>query len=165
MRNAPNIRVCNRGYKSLGKYATVFQAEIVAIMECVRCIKEELDAAKEDDSNWRSARGGRRPSETATTSRGTSSIREHTIVRENRNKRIAICTDRQAIIKALGGYAYVSRTALECRQALDEIARRVETVRVCWVSGHAGIEGNERADRFAKEGASRAPNDDETVPR
>ena len=118
-----------QGSRSLGEYATVFQAEIVAIRECTRCIKEDLDATDENNRDWRITQGGRPP--VATTSRGTGAVGMQRGARENRHRRIAICTDSQAAIKALGRHIFISKTALECRQELDEIGSRVESVRIC----------------------------------
>ena len=47
------------GVRSLGKYASVFQAELVAIKECVRCIGEEFDAAEAEEEERRRQRKGR----------------------------------------------------------------------------------------------------------
>ena len=41
----------------------------------------------------------------------------------------------------------------QCHQALTELAQE-HKVTLCWVRGHTGIEGNEKADQLAKEAAN-----------
>ena len=75
---------------SLGKYATVFQAEIVAILHCARMALPN---------------GGTR-------------------------RRIRICSDSQAAIKALGAVTITSQLTLECRQTLELLAKENEVTLV-----------------------------------
>ena len=96
----------------LGIYATVFQAEVLAISECARRM----------------------------TDKGYS------------GKRILICSDSQAALNAIQKYEIRSRTVWECIQNLLTLARR-NSIELEWVRGHAGIEGNEAADRLARAGS------------
>ena len=97
---------------SLGKFATVFQAEIVAIM----CCAQNLLAMGE------------------------------------RGKRISICSDSQAALRALSAPTFTYRLVWDCRRVLEVLAMRNE-VALVWVPGHSGIKGNKAADQLAKAGA------------
>ncbi|XP_054015811.1 ribonuclease H-like [Hylaeus anthracinus] len=101
----------NEGFKQLGKYATVYQAEVIAISECTQ---EMLNL--------------------------------------NINcKRITICTDSQAAIKALNKAENTSRITKECKIRLNTLAKNNRII-IQWVPGHNGITGNEKADRLANRG-------------
>jgi ribonuclease HI len=95
----------------LGKHATVFQAEVYAILACTH----EIEA-----QDWL-------------------------------EKYVSICSDSQAALKVLQA-AKTSPFVRQCQQVLNEISVR-HAVRLYWVPGHAGVRGNEIADRLARSGS------------
>jgi ribonuclease HI len=95
----------------LTKRATVFQAEVYAILACVHEI-------------------------------GTQDLSE---------KYVSICSDSQAALKALQ-VTKTSPLVRECQQALNDISSR-HAVGLYRVPGHAGVRGNEIADKLARSGS------------
>lgn len=69
-----------------------------------------------------------------------------------RGKRICICSDSQAALKALERVKINSRLVRDCRDALQDLAD-LNRVTLIWVPGHKGIAGNERADKLARKGS------------
>jgi hypothetical protein len=72
------------------------------------------------------------------------------IRRAYRNKGILIFSDSQA---ALDGRKVKSDLVAECLNALSGLAGQNEVI-LAWVAGHCGIQGNEEADRLAKQALS-----------
>jgi ribonuclease HI len=98
----------------LGKYATVFQAEMYTILACV-----------------------------------------YEIQILNRSERyVSICSDSQAALKALQAVRTTSPLVHKCQRALNDISAR-HVVGLYWVPGHAGVRGNEIADRLTRDGSGR----------
>ena len=64
---------------------------------------------------------------------------------------IHIRSDSAASINALKNNTTYSLTVLKCKEQLNKLAS-TNTVRIRWVKAHIGIEGNETADKLAKEG-------------
>lgn len=102
-----------RGWYSLGRHCTAFQAETFAITSCACTL-----------------------------------LHSHIADRE-----IIICTDSQAVLKALCAPSTRYRSVVDAVAALNDLARN-NLVFLQWVRGHSGILGNEIADGLAKQGAS-----------
>jgi hypothetical protein len=96
----------------MGKHASIFQAEVYAILECA-------------------------------TTNLQSTYLNHTIY---------IHSDSQAALSALASSVTTSRLVENCREKLNELGARNRVI-LRWVPGHAGIEGNEKADELARAGA------------
>jgi hypothetical protein len=72
------------------------------------------------------------------------------IRRAYRNKRILIFSYSQVALRALDGPKVKSDLVVECLNALSGVAGQNEVI-LAWVPGHCGIQGNEEADRLAKQ--------------
>jgi hypothetical protein len=68
---------------------------------------------------------------------------------------VSICSDSRAALLALKSCAVSSRFVLQCGDSLQELALS-NRVRLVWVSGQYGINGNEEADTLAIVGSSSA---------
>jgi ribonuclease HI len=75
------------------------------------------------------------------------------IERKHMNKTIYIMSDSQATLKALSQFRVNSRIIWKCLEQIYELSRR-NTVKFIWVPGHSNIDGNEAADRLAREGSA-----------
>jgi len=69
------------------------------------------------------------------------------------NSSIAICCDSLAAIKAVSAFKATTGLVAEAMIALKSLAI-FNSVRLVWVPGHCGIEGNERVDLLAKQASS-----------
>jgi hypothetical protein len=61
-------------------------------------------------------------------------------------------SDSQVALKALQAVKTTSVLVRQCQKALNDISTR-HTVRLYWVPGHAGLWGNEIADKLARDGS------------
>ena len=60
--------------------------------------------------------------------------------------------DSQAALQALQAAKTTSPLVRECQKALHDISTR-HAVGLYWVPGHAGVKGNEIADKLARDGS------------
>jgi ribonuclease HI len=95
---------------SLGKRATVFQADVYAILACAH----------------------------------------ETETQDRLENYVSICSDSQATLKELQAAKTSSSLVRQCQKMLKVISTR-HTVELYWVPGHAGLRGNEIADKLAKD--------------
>ena len=68
------------------------------------------------------------------------------------NQNIVVLVDSQAAIKALIKCTVTSITVLNCIRNLNQLGKQ-KHVSIAWISGHAGVHGNEVADYLAKSGS------------
>jgi ribonuclease HI len=66
-------------------------------------------------------------------------------------KYVSICYDSQAALKAPQAAKTISPLVRKC-QRLNDISTQ-HTVGLHWVPGHAGVLGNEVANKFARDGS------------
>ena len=68
------------------------------------------------------------------------------------DKKVFICSDSQAALKALHSYKFESKLVLECWHLLQDMSGS-NTFTLVWVPGHSDIAGNEHADSLARFGS------------
>ena len=64
--------------------------------------------------------------------------------------KFVIFSDSKSVLESLDSYNSKNVVVKECLDLIYKIIRIKKTVALCWVPGHAGIEGNELADQGAK---------------
>jgi hypothetical protein len=68
-------------------------------------------------------------------------------------KHVSICSDNLAALKALGAVRTTSPLVRQCQEVLNDISAR-HALGLYWVPGHAGVRGNEIADRLTRSGSA-----------
>jgi len=63
---------------------------------------------------------------------------------------VSICCDSQAALKALQTARTTSPLVQQCQKSLNFISTH-HAVELYWVLGHAGVRGNEIADKLARD--------------
>ena len=74
-----------------------------------------------------------------------------TETQERPEKYVSICSDSQAALKVLQA-AKMSPLVRQCQKALNDICTP-HAVGLYWVPGHAGVCGNEIADKLTRDGS------------
>jgi ribonuclease HI len=72
--------------------------------------------------------------------------------RKGLHRNIYILSNGQAAMKALDSFRINSKLVWNCHQSLVKLAER-NTFQLVWVPRHMGFDGNEKADRLAREGS------------
>ena len=75
------------------------------------------------------------------------------IRRAYKNKRILIFSDSQAALRALGSPKVTSGLVAECLNVLLTLAS-LNKLTLIWVPGHCSVQGNEEADKLAKQASA-----------
>ncbi len=70
-----------------------------------------------------------------------------------RGRQIIIYSDSQAVLKAIAKNKVTSRSILECIEKLQAIGEHNE-VKLIWIPGHEGHDGNEKSDALARQRAA-----------
>lgn len=85
------------------------------------------------------------------------SVCAHKIM-ESKPKGLAfsIYSDSQAAILAIGNVVCKSKLVKECKLNLNSLGTH-NTVKLFWIPGHSGLDGNEAADSLARKGSATTP--------
>jgi len=78
---------------------------------------------------------------------------EETATQDHPEKYVSICSDSQVALMALQAAKTMSPLVRQCQQVLDDISAR-HAVGLYWVPRHAGVRGNEIADKLARSGSA-----------
>ena len=70
------------------------------------------------------------------------------------NEKIHLYSNSKAVLKALKKKNIKNKYIHNCHQALNKLGRN-NKIKITWIPGHAGHQGNEIADTLAKEGSTK----------
>ena len=85
---------------------------------------------------------------------------------EQRLDNVIIYTDSRSSIEAIKNFTATHAIVCDIRNTLHKLKQRNVYVNLCWIPSHIGVEGNEKADKLAKEavtlpcGMNKLPLDD-----
>jgi ribonuclease HI len=72
------------------------------------------------------------------------------IKKDYTGRNIYILSDSQVAITALGNFQINSKLTWDCHQSTTKLAE-INRIKLVWLPGHTGIDGNETADQLAKQ--------------
>lgn len=75
------------------------------------------------------------------------------LIRTSKRKKFSVFTDSRSVLQALDSSIPTNPLIRKLKHKLADLQQDQKEVELCWVPGHAGIPGNETADRKAKEAA------------
>ena len=78
-----------------------------------------------------------------------SEVTKNLLLEKMRNQSIVVLVDSEAAIKALITCTVASTTVFNCIRNLNQLGKQ-NHVSIAWISGHAGVHGNEVTDYVAK---------------
>lgn len=85
-------------------------------------------------------------------------------LRVQENRACALYSDSRSALQAIQNSRSTNKLILEIQELVAGLLRQQVTVTFCWIPSHVGIEGNEAADKAAKEAATRGQVHRQEVP-